>query len=366
MKHTYFLTGYPGFLASSLVSQLIKDHHQDIEKIHLLVLPSLKEKAAKEITYFTESNELHPDLFNIIPGDITAPSMKIDTEMNSTLRNSVTHVFHLAAIYDLAVPKDIAFHVNVNGTKIVNDWVKTLNKLERYIYFSTAYVSGTREGQIFEHELNEGQSFRNHYEHTKFEAELLVEELKAGIPVTIIRPGIVRGHSKTGETMKFDGIYFMLNLLDHLRYLPVIPYFSEGSAEGNFVPSDYVLKATSHLAFADAGVGKTYHLTDPNPYTMRELHTMLSQNYLGKTPRGTIPLSLAKSGLESAAVRKWLRVEKEAMDYFTIHSSYDTSQTIKDLAGSGLGCPDFKESIDSMILFYRKYKHDMSKHIQIV
>lgn len=49
MKHTYFLTSYPGFLATSLVSQLIKDHHQDIEKIHLLVLPSLKEMAIKEI-----------------------------------------------------------------------------------------------------------------------------------------------------------------------------------------------------------------------------------------------------------------------------------------------------------------------------
>ncbi|PAV29766.1 3-beta hydroxysteroid dehydrogenase [Virgibacillus profundi] len=366
MKHTYFLTGYPGFLASSLITQLIKDHKKDIEKIHLLVLPSLKDKAVKEITSLTERNELNPDFFNIIPGDITVPSMKIDAAMNNTLKSSVTHVFHLAAIYDLAVPKDIAFRVNVNGTKNVNDWVKTLDRLKRYIYFSTAYVSGTREGRIFEHELVEGQTFRNHYERTKFEAELMVEGLKASVPTTIIRPGIVRGHSKTGETIKFDGIYFMLNLLDHLRFLPVIPYFSEGSAEGNFVPSDYVLEATSFLSFSASSVGKTYHLTDPNPYTMRELHTMLSQNYVGKTPKGTIPLPLAKSALSSAPVRKWLYVEKEAMDYFMFQSSYDSTQTIADLAGSGIRCPDFKETIDSMIIFYRKYRHDKSRHIQIV
>ncbi|WP_231563823.1 SDR family oxidoreductase, partial [Anoxybacillus sp. KU2-6(11)] len=80
------------------------------------------------------------------------------------LAQSVTHVFHLAAIYDLAVPEDIARMVNVEGTKQVNEWVSFLPHLQRYVYFSTAYVSGTRQGVIFEHELDKGQSFKNHYE----------------------------------------------------------------------------------------------------------------------------------------------------------------------------------------------------------
>ena len=46
------------------------------------------------------------------------------------------------------------------------------------MYFSTAYVAGTREGNLLETELIRPVAFKNHYEETKFEAELVVEQLK--------------------------------------------------------------------------------------------------------------------------------------------------------------------------------------------
>lgn len=362
---TLFFTGYPGLLADGLLNQIMNDCKQNIHHVYVLILPSQKTLAAEKIAATGKKYHLDPGMFTILQGDITKENLALEPAMNEKLKTSVTHVFHLAAIYDLAVEKEAAFTVNVNGTKRVNEWVKSLDKLERYIYYSTAYVSGTREGRIFEHELEEGQTFRNHYEHSKFEAEILVEQLKQEVPTTIIRPGIVRGHSKTGKTNKFDGIYFMLNLLDRLSYLPTIPYISEGTAEGNFVPQDYVLRATVFLSFEAIGIGHTYHLTDPNPYTMRELYQMLSEMYLGKTPHITISTMPSKTLLSIPALRKWLQVEKEAMDYFTIHSSYDTSQATADLTGSGITCPNFKESIGPMVDFYRKYKHDHTKHINI-
>ena len=78
-------------------------------------------------------------------------------------------------------------------------------------------LQGNVKGMLLETELIRPTSFKNHYEETKFEAELLVEELKKDVAVTIIRPGIVRGHSKTGETIKFDGPYFFMNMIDELR-----------------------------------------------------------------------------------------------------------------------------------------------------
>ena len=122
-------------------------------------------------------------------------------------------MWHLAAVYDLAVPKDIAWKVNVHGTDTFNQVVVQFPHLKRYMYFSTAYVAGKREGKLLETELIRPSGFKNHYEETKFEAELLVENLKEKIPVTIIRPGIVRGNSKTGETIKFDGPYFFINMI---------------------------------------------------------------------------------------------------------------------------------------------------------
>jgi thioester reductase-like protein len=360
---TLFFTGYPGFLADSLLKQIIHDQNQDIEHIYLLVLSSQKPLASEKIALTAKKSQLNSNMFSLVEGDITKKNLAIEPAINDELKRNITHVFHLAAIYDLAVKKDPAYNVNVNGTKQVNDWVTSLKSLQRYIYFSSAYVSGTREGRIYEHELAEGQSFRNHYEHTKFQAEMLVEDFKKKMPTTIIRPAVVRGHSKTGETNKFDGIYFMLNLLDRLSYLPSVPYFSEGTAEGNFVPQDYVLRAASKLSFEAVGEGKTYHLTDPEPYTMKELHQMLSEAYLGKTPNMMLSSQVSKTLLSIPSLRRWLQAEKEALDYFTIHSSYDASQAAADLSGSGIVCPDFKETIGPMVDFYRKYKHDYTRHI---
>src|SRR5699024_12399556 len=46
--------------------------------------------------------------------DITRVELVNDNTANQQLQETVTHVFHLAAIYDLAVPRDIAFNVNVD------------------------------------------------------------------------------------------------------------------------------------------------------------------------------------------------------------------------------------------------------------
>lgn len=366
MKQTYFLTGYPGFLASNLVEQLLTDHGDDIDHIYLFTLPHLKNHAEAKLTTFIQEEELSLDLFTLVTGDITKSGLKIDRDVNRILQDTVTHVFHLAAIYDLAVPHNQAYKVNVTGTNYVNEWVRSLTNLSRYIYFSTAYVSGTREGRIFENELSTGQSFKNYYEETKYHAEVLVNHLKEeGIPLTIIRPGIVKGNATTGKTIKFDGLYFLLNVLDQLSCLPFVPYFGAGEPEGNFVPDDYILKATSYLAIHPVGVGKTYHLTDPNPYKMSDLQKMLSQYYLGENPKGHLPISILKLSLRLAPIRKWLNTEEEVMDYFLYKACYDSSQTTSDLQGSGIVCPDLKDTLPAMIDFYRKYKDDHNKQLKI-
>jgi thioester reductase-like protein len=365
LNYSFFITGFPGFLASSLIKQLMEDHHRSIEHIYLLVLPTEEESAKQTLQTIISKGELSAEQFTITTGDITKDDLGLAPSVMGTIKEKVTHVFHLAAIYDLAVPKDIAYKVNVNGTENLNKWLENLQNLKRYIYYSTAYVSGKREGKIYESELKKGQEFRNHYEHTKYLAELLVQDVMKDIPTTIIRPGVVKGHSQTGETIKFDGLYFMLNVLDALRFLPILPYFGKGTAEGNFVPSDYVLKATSYLAIDSVGEGKTYHLTDPKPYKMWELQKMLSESYLNRTPKIRVPLTVAKGALRIKPIRKWLGAEAEAMDYFMIHSSYDCSQAVEDLKESGISCPDLKDTLEPMVSFYRKYKDDRSKHIEI-
>nr|WP_267879689.1 SDR family oxidoreductase [Caldalkalibacillus mannanilyticus] len=301
----------------------------------------------------------------LIEGDITQEHLALATSVVEELQREVTHVFHLAAIYDLAVEERRAELVNVGGTSHVNQWVGQLEKLERYVYFSTAYVAGKREGLILETELEKQQSFKNHYERTKYEAEVLVEKVKRTVPTTIIRPGIVVGHSQTGETIKFDGPYFMMNFFDKLKFLPLIPYVGAGAAQGNFVPVDYIIQATVYLAHESKGVGQTYHLTDPRPYTMKEVYRFILEEQLGRKPRGMIPVSLVKRMLRYAPLRKWAGVEQESMDYFTCQAIYDSTQAQEDLKGSGIACPDFKQVLTPIVQYYLENKHDQTKQIHI-
>jgi nucleoside-diphosphate-sugar epimerase len=273
----YFFTGFPGFIGNQLIREVLKRNNLN-GTVYVLVLPDMVDKANKEITAIMSECGLDASSFKIIVGDITKPFLSITPEEQEILQKDVTHVYHLAAIYDLAVPRDIAQKVNVNGTENVNEWVKRLQNIERYIYFSTAYVVGNREGTLYETELNAPEGFKNHYEETKYEAEVLVEKLKTEVPTTIIRPGIVKGHSHTGETIKFDGPYFIMNFLDRLKFLPLIPRLGKGEAFVNLVPIDYIIQATTYLSHLNKAAGKTYHLTDPHPYRASEIYEIMIKN----------------------------------------------------------------------------------------
>jgi thioester reductase-like protein len=359
--HIPFITGFPGFISRQIIVELIQQ--KKVETIYAVVLPSqmkIAKEVARELVKDSQNVNIH-----VVEGDITLPSMGMSEESLQEVREQVTIVWHLAALYDLAVPRDAAWKVNVHGTQMVNDFVQTLPRISRYMYFSTAYVAGTREGILREDELIRPNAFKNYYEETKFEAELLVEKIKAIVPTTIIRPGIVRGHSVTGETIKFDGPYFFINMIDNLSNLPVIPYVGKSNAFINVVPIDFIIKAVVYCSEIERASGKTLHLTDPNPHPVEEVYRHMVWEVTGKLPRGRFPLSLAKKGLQLKFVRKSLGVEKETLDYLTWAAQFDTTTAEEVLKDSDIVCADFIDSLPTMIAFYQLHKKEDHYHIQI-
>ncbi|RAZ79453.1 SDR family oxidoreductase [Planococcus halotolerans] len=354
-------TGFPGFIASQLIRKSIEQNPE--LGITAIILESEREKAEKEALRIQEETGCRA--LRIMEGDITKQGLGLAAEDQTFLENKKIIFWHLAAIYDLAVPRDLAWKVNVEGTKSVNEFVSSLPGLERYMYFSTAYVAGNREGILREDELIRPEKFKNFYEETKFEAEVLVEDMKKEYPVTIIRPGIVRGHSKTGETIKFDGPYFFLNMIDRIRKMPIIPYVGKSSSYINVVPIDYILEASAYLSVLAAAEGETVHLTDPNPHPVEEVYRSMVFHLAGKTPKGRLPKKMAVIGLKNKPVRKLLGVEMETLDYMDWPASFDTSRAEKLLKGSGIQCADFLETMPEMVAFYKLHKNDKKFHIPI-
>src|SRR6185369_12162120 len=213
------------------------------------------------------------------------------TEAKS-LKSRLTGCYHLAAVYDLAVARDVGLRINVEGTRYVIEFLSEAKSLKRLDYVSTAYVSGTAVGLYRETDLDVGQRFKNFYEETKFLAEMAVAE--SGLPATIYRPGIVVGNSQTGETAKFDGPYFALNAIRNLPSPGVFMKVGTGDNPVNLVPVDFVLEAIARLSTWDGAIGKTYHLTDPKPSSAFEIEELFSRA-LGKSfVYITVPLPIAK------------------------------------------------------------------------
>ncbi|KGX90551.1 hypothetical protein N781_07085 [Pontibacillus halophilus JSM 076056 = DSM 19796] len=364
MGNSYLFTGYPGFLTSRLVEALLT-RREDVDRCYLLVLPSFRNQAEEQLLEIRERVGQTFDQLEIVEGDITLPDLGIQASTNRRILQEVTHVYHLAAIYDLATPFQPAYEVNVIGTKQVTDWVSQAPNLEQYTYVSTAYVSGRRSGPIYEGELSHNRGFHNFYEETKYEAEIYVQRNQSRIPTTIVRPGIVVGHSETGETAKFDGPYFILNLLGRMRHFRTIPYIGEGEGEGNFVPYDYVIDTLLYVSHDRRAIGKTLHVTDPCPYKVKEVYRMLSEGLLQRTPTSHLSFQLCEKGLNFKMAQKWLHVPKESLPYFKHDGHYDTSELSSLLANTSIRCPDFKDIVPTMIRYYEKHQKDERKQVTL-
>jgi thioester reductase-like protein len=345
------VTGFPGFIGRRLVQTLAAEG--DGRPIIALVEERMAETARAVAADLG-------GIVDVLPGDISKRRLGLDDETWSRLGDEITRVFHLAAIYDLAVPIEIAQRVNVDGTGNVLELCLHAKRLERLAYVSTAYVAGLRGGVVYEHELNMGQAFKNHYESTKFQAEVWVREWMSRVPTTVLRPAIVVGDSQTGETEKFDGPYYLLRAISRMQRLgqPVVQ-FGASEAFFNVVPVDYVVAAIHAAGTAPGTENETLHLVDPEPLTTRELVTRLSVEYSGVTPRGRLSPRLLEQTLRLGTVRNQFGgTPRESIAYLNHRVTFDTRRAVELLDPYGLKPPRFVDYVGPMVAFFREHEDD--------
>lgn len=351
IDETIFLTGFPGFIAGRLVQRLATEGARFL----LLVQPSLAERAHQDIARIAEETEKPPSNFRIVEGDITAPDLGINsTELEAT-RLEATIIFHLAAIYDLAVKRDVAVRVNLEGTRNLNQFARSLKSLRRYHYVSTCYVAGKRRGLILESELRHDAGFRNHYEETKYLAEIEVDALKSELPVTIHRPSVVCGDSQTGETAKYDGIYYLIQYLRMQPNLLSLVNIGNRNVRLNLVPVDFVVEAMAALAQDERAVGATVQLADPNPLTTHEIFEAIARSITGHGSRITVPAKIIRLSLMLPFSPALTGLPHAGVPYFFLEQTYDTTQARALLETRGVNCPSFLTYVNALVGFVERH-----------
>lgn len=260
---TIFLTGANGFIATQIARKLLSE--KDVNIVALVRANNVQSAHAKLARAWWD----YPELVNAletqveaVSGDVRQPNLGLNTTEYGHIAEKTTHIIHTVADWRL-LPIEELRKTNVEGTANIIAFANESHRhhLERLSHISTAYVAGARTGTVPENELTDTFGFFTDYERSKYEGERLVQASKDELPVSVFRPSMVVGDSKTGAIKTFNTFYFPLRLYltGKMRFMPV-----SRQLKINVVPVDYVAHAVATLTFEPAAEGVTFHVVAPH------------------------------------------------------------------------------------------------------
>ena len=342
----YFVTGGTGFIGRFLVQNLLKHR----EPVYLLV----RKSALKKLPSLRESWGVDDKRVVAIVGDLAKPNLGIAAEDLKRLKGKVDHLFHLAAIYDLAASAEDQQRANIDGTRHAVEFAHDV-QAGCFHHVSSIAAAGLYDGVFREDMFEEAEDLDHPYFRTKHLAEGIVRtECKR--PWRIYRPGFVVGDSKTGYIDKIDGPYYFFKLIQKMRNMlpPWMPTIGIEGGRINIVPVDFVADALDYLAHKKGLDGKCFHLTDPEPYRIGEVMNIFAR--AAHAPQMTMRVNARMFGFIPApilygigalspvkrmvrAVLKDLGIPKDAFDFINWPTRYDNREAAKALKGSGIDVP---------------------------
>lgn len=253
-ERTFFITGATGLLGTEVVSRLLTTTN---DKLYVQVRARSASDAVNRLRTLWWDDPLLAAAtgHRVLPvtGDLTDDGFALDEQLLA----ATTHVIHCAAETGLQKSHQELWQINVEGTRHIVQMAERMPRLERFTYVSTAYVAGTQSGLIME-ETPLPRHFYSLYEESKAEAERIVRA--SSLPLTVCRPGMIVGNSRTGRTRNFNTVYYVLKLMlqGKLRVLPV-----SKQQTVNVVPVDYVASEVATLTLNPRAAGMTFHLVAP-------------------------------------------------------------------------------------------------------
>lgn len=325
---TTFVTGATGFLGSALVAALLERGDDDV-----IALVRARDDEAAEARLdqalariFGAGPVPSRARLRAVRGDLSRPGLGLGAVPE------ITTIVHCGASISFDLPLVQARRVNVDGTLAVLDLAARTGA--RTVHVSTAYVSGARPGRFGEDDLDLDRPFRNSYEHTKAEAELLVRG--AGLDVAVARPSIVVGESGSGWTSAFNVLYFPLRAFAR-GLLDVVPADPRGLIDA--ITVDAVVAGL--LALHDnPGLRSTYALAaGPAAVTVAQLAHAASHAFGRPEPRFAEADITEKAG-DGAAVY---------LPYFDVRTEFGVERGHALLREAGAVVRPITEYLDELV-----------------
>ena len=281
----------------------------------------------------------------VLEGDISQADVGLSPRDLAWVEAHCSTMIHSAAslTFNAEPSTGEPWRSNVEGTRNVLGLCRRAG-LREYHHVSTAYVCGKRRGRILETELDCGQEFGNEYEQSKFVSESEVRASHDFDRVTVYRPSIIVGDSKTGYTTSYHGFYTPLRLVYSL--LRTVPWATilrnnwladldlGGDERKNLVAVDWVSAAIAALVSHPEHHGKTYHLTNPKPETTQSMRLAMGEALGEMAQKNPVRANSALGDDFTATFREPMAIYKS---YWSDDPQFDSTNT--QAALPHLPCP---------------------------
>ena len=301
---TILVTGATGFLGSALVTELIKQG----QTIRILARDERK------------AREQFGDAVTIIRGEIT------DEAQVQQAVDGAASIYHFAGrLYHPSTPAQLYYRTHVEGTRILLDACRGQSQLHRIVHCSTTGVHGVTGKTPAAEDAPFAPT--NPYEATKLEGELLA--LKAhkeqGLPISVVRPGLVYGPGDLHLLGFFSSIKKGRPCLIDGGKALIHPIYIDD------MTTTFLLCAESPQA-----IGHSYNIAGDHPVSFRELATAIARALGKPLPRGDLPLWFANVASDIFALIPGIKGEnapltRSRVQFLTNSRVYDIERARTEL-----------------------------------
>ncbi len=391
------MTGATGLLGRNLLFEILKQNLGNLDGLEIIVLGRPIHTAPLDHRlqaifdddgyYYINVNPKDTSLTNrikscIIPisFDLTKKDLDISPKDLKILKEKkIDHFFHVAALTDFRTGSSVEAilnDVNVKGTQKVLGLIKQLD-VGQFVYVSSAYACGSKTGLVEPDYINLNENFRNPYEKSKLEAEILVRNFAKdnNLKIKIFRPSTICGRlieKPIGAINKFDVFYawggFFLrlkvkalktfeNIYKTPYEFPIRIHFNPESGL-NIVPSDYSAKVLYRATFED-WEGDSFHLVN-NEETPHKLYVSYILEAIGITGCSFVENEpIDKNKIE----RFYYKTVGKLFTPYTLNdpTTFNVSDMERYLQKSGLKCPKVdRNNLVKLIDFAKKKYFNLS------
>lgn len=303
------VTGATGFIGSYIAEALIKRG----EDVRALVRRTSN-------TQFLES--IGVELFHGDLGDADSVARSV---------KGVDKIFHSAAMVGDWVPREKAYKINVDGTRLLLE-AALAEKVERFIFVSSLAVLGMRNHYKTPSDPPAPKT-GDVYADTKIDSETMVTAFckKHNTPFTVIRPGFVFG------PRDYKVVPRIVDFLMKNKYV----FIGSGENKINMIYIENLADAIVNASYSQKTSGEVYNITNDSGMTMKDMVYMVSDLWGYNRPTKHLPKNIAYllcSILEFLAKATKAKepplLNKTRMKFLSLNLDFDISKIKRDLGYS--------------------------------